>query len=113
MKFYETCSDGFIVAKINGIVIGFIVGFLESEKRGRIFSLAVHPDYQNRRIGSFLLKELINVFKTAGAVEIILEVRVSNIRAKKFYERHGFIQAGIIEKYYNDGENAYLMKLNI
>jgi ribosomal-protein-alanine N-acetyltransferase len=113
MQFYETCSDSFIVAEINGIVVGFIVGFMSSEDTGRIFSLAVDPKYRNRKIGSLLLNEIIDVIGKIGAVEIILEVRASNIKAKRFYERHGFFQTWIAEKYYNDGESAILMKLKL
>ncbi len=113
MQFYETCSDSFIVAEMNGFVVGFVVGFMAAEETGRIFSLAVDPKYQNRGIGAFLLKEIIDVFKKAGAGEIILEVRMGNIKAKRFYERHGFYQTGIAEKYYNDGESACLMRLKM
>lgn len=113
MQFYETCSDGFIVAEINGFVVGYIVGFQMSEETGRIFSFAIHPAYQNRGAGSALLKEIINVFSKTGVSEIILEVRQGNTRAKKFYERHGFSTTGIIENYYNDGENAVLMKFRV
>lgn len=113
MQFYETNPDGFIVAEINGIVVGYVAGFLASAETGRIFSLAVLPAYQDRGVGSNLLKEIIDVFRRMGAFEIILEVRSRNIKAKRFYERHGFYQIGIAEKYYTDAENACLMKLKI
>lgn len=113
MQFYETCSDGFIVAQINGFIVGFIVGFLTPDSKGRIFSLAVLPLYQNRGIGSSLLKNIIGVFREIKVPEIILEVRLGNVKAKRFYERHGFITTDIMEKYYNDGESAYLMRLEI
>ncbi len=113
MQFYETCSDGFIVAEVNGFVVGFVVGFLASEKTGRIFSLAVHPSYQNRRLGSALLKEIIGVFRRIGVNEIILEVRSGNLKARGFYERHGFCMTGVAEKYYNDGESACIMRMGI
>lgn len=113
MQFYETCSDGFIVAEMNGLVIGYVVGFLAKEGTGRIFSLAVYPAYQSRGAGSALLKELAGIFRSFGALEIILEVRSGNIRARKFYEKHGFYQIGVMEKYYNDGENACLMRLKL
>jgi len=113
MQFYETCSDGFIVAEVNGFVVGFVVGFLSSETTGRIFSLAVHPSYQNRKLGSALLKEIIDVFRKMGVSEIILEVRSGNVKARRFYERHGFITTDVLEKYYNDGESAYLMRLEM
>ena len=113
MKFYETCSDGFIVTEVNRMVVGFVVGFLAQEGTGRIFSLAVHPLYQNRGIGSALLREIIDVFRKTGVVEVVLEVRVGNLKAVRFYERHGFVRTGVAEKYYGNGENAYLMKLKI
>lgn len=113
MQFYETCSEGFIVAQLNGFIVGFVVGFKSSEVTGRIFSLAVHPEYQNRGIGSALLTAIIDVFRGMGVSEIMLEVRVGNVKAKRFYERHGFYTTGIMEKYYNDGENAYMMSLKI
>lgn len=113
MQFYETCADGFIVAEINGTVIGYVVGYQISEHIGRVFSIAVYPKYQNRGIGSCLLKEIIRVLSKYGVSQIILEVRQSNLKAKRFYERHGFIQTGIAKHYYSNGENAYLMKLKI
>ena len=113
MQFYETYPDTFIVADINGFVIGYVAGFLAQAGVGRIFSLAVYPKYQNRSVGSNLLKEIINIFRKEGVTEIILEVRMDNINAKRFYERLGFSQFGISEKYYNDGQNARLMKLKL
>jgi len=56
---------------------------------------------------------MINLFREMGIQEIILEVRSNNVKARRFYERHGFSQFGIAEKYYNDAENACLMKLRL
>ncbi len=113
MQFYETCSEGFLVAEINSIVVGYIVGFRVSEETVRIFSFAVRSEYQNRGIGSALLKEVIDIFRQSGVVEVLLEVRQSNIKATRFYEKHGFRQIGTTEKYYNNGESAYLMRLKL
>ncbi|MCX9025509.1 MAG: ribosomal protein S18-alanine N-acetyltransferase [Candidatus Methanoperedens sp.] len=113
MQFYETYPESFVVAEINGFVVGYVAGFMAKEGVGRVFSLAVHPSYQNRGVGGSLLNEIIWVLQRFGVTEIILEVRSGNIKAKRFYERHGFRQIGIKEKYYNDAENACLMKLEI
>lgn len=113
MKFYETCSDGFIVAEVNGIIVGFVVGFLSSQTTGRIFSLAVHPSYQNRRLGSALLNAVIEVFRGVGVSEVILEVRLNNLNAMRFYERNGFKKTGVAAMYYSDGESACIMKLEL
>ena len=113
MQVYNNYPETFIVAEINGCIVGYIAGFQAAQGMGRIFSLAVHPLYQRRKIGSFLLNEIIHLFKEINLTEIILEVRWGNVRAKKFYERHGFFQYDIAEKYYNDTENACLMKLRL
>lgn len=113
MQFYESCSESFIVAEINGLVIGYVVGFLAEKETGRIFSLAVHQAYRDRGVGSALLKEIIDIFSGAGVAEVILEVRSGNLRAKRFYERHGFHQTGVAKQYYNDGEDGCLMSLKI
>src|SRR5659263_564423 len=84
MQFYEIYPDTFIVAQINGFVIGYVAGFLAHVGVGRIFSLAVYPTYQNRSVGSNLLNEIKNIFRNKGALEIILEVRMDNIKAKRF-----------------------------
>ena len=41
---------------------------------------------------------------------IILEVRKSNFPAINLYLKFGFSELGIREKYYNDGEDAIIMK---
>jgi len=48
-----------------------------------------------------------------GVLEVTLEVRSDNITAKRFYEIHGFFQFGLAEKYYNDTQSAFLMKLEL
>ena len=113
MQFYETYPDSFIVADINGFVVGYVAGFQTNVGVGRIFSLAVDPRYQNRSVGSNLLKEMMNLFRKMRTMEIILEVRSDNSKAKRFYEKHGFSQFGIAEKYYNDLQNACLMRLRL
>jgi len=112
MQFYETYPETFMVAEINGIVVGYVAGFLASEGIGRIFSLAVLPAYRNRGVGSSLLKAIIDIFLRMGVFDIILEVRAGNVKARKFYERHRFRQTGIIKNYYYD-EDAVLMKLEM
>ncbi|HEY7507440.1 MAG TPA: hypothetical protein VH621_07505 [Nitrososphaera sp.] len=45
--------------------------------------------------------------------EIYLEVRVSNTGAVKMYERLGFETKSRLRSYYRDGEDAYLMALEL
>ena len=51
-------------------------------------------------------------FMSQGALAVSLEVRESNIAARKVYEKNGFVESGIRPNYYQDNnENAVIMWL--
>ncbi len=110
MKLYEMNSEGFLVAEMDGVVVGFAVGMLTSHIEGRIFSIAV--DKKNRRMGfaTLLIKELLDNFRKNGVIIVRLEVRKSNLIAQELYQKLGFNTVDIIPKYYHDGESALIMK---
>lgn len=67
----EACKDNekfFVwVAGLDGIITGFIAYTLNSEeKTGEVYLLAVHPDYQNRRIGTELNDFVLGKMKESG-----------------------------------------------
>ncbi|MEB3851455.1 MAG: ribosomal protein S18-alanine N-acetyltransferase [Desulfurococcales archaeon] len=79
---------------------------------GHLVSIAVLEEYRGRGVGSALLSETIRSLRDHYGVEsIYLEVRVSNERAIRLYEKFGFRKVRIIKKYYMDGEDAYVMVL--
>lgn len=73
-------------------------------------TIATHPDYGGRHLGSYLLVHLLLVAAELGCTEATLEVRVSNARAIALYRRHGFVEVGRRPHYYSDNdEDALLM----
>ena len=111
LVFLENNPDTFLVAEYNGKVIGYVMGYLRPDLEGHIMSIAVDPDYRGNGIGSALLTEVIERLINKGARYIGLEVRVSNEKAIKLYERFGFRRIKRIIGYYADGEDAYYMLL--
>ncbi|MDY6930605.1 MAG: ribosomal protein S18-alanine N-acetyltransferase [Halobacteriota archaeon] len=109
-QIYETCSNGFLVAEVEGVVVGYIVGILVSEMEGKIFSFAVSQSYQCMGIGTQLLKSIFEVFKANEVYRVNLEVRMSNKNARSLYSKLGFDVIGRIPMYYSDGEDAIIMK---
>lgn len=77
---------------------------------GRLYSICVREDYRYRNIATELLSQLEDKFLTMGVKRITLEVREHNIPAIRFYEKNGFLQAGIMTNYYRYGANAIKMK---
>jgi len=85
-------------------------GVWQMDKSAHIPTIATHPDYQGRKLGSYLLLHLLIKGAQLGCTEATLEVRASNFAAQHLYLRHGFEVAGIRYRYYNDnGEDAVIM----
>jgi ribosomal protein S18 acetylase RimI-like enzyme len=52
--------------------------------------LAVHPDYQGRGIGAFVLDQLEHLARVRGCTHLVLEVAENNKRALGFYRARNF-----------------------
>ncbi|EEB73917.1 ribosomal protein S18-alanine N-acetyltransferase [Thermococcus sp. AM4] len=111
LVFLENNPETFLVAEYNGKVIGYVMAYLRPDLEGHIMSIAVDKRYRGNGIGSALLTEAIDRLIARGARYIGLEVRVSNEKAIKLYERFGFRKVKRIIGYYSDGEDAYYMLL--
>jgi ribosomal-protein-alanine N-acetyltransferase len=111
--FYESFQDGFLVCEINYRIVGFIIGIKTNSEIARILMLAVSNQHRKKGIGSFLLKNFLRemVFKNIKLIE--LEVKKSNISAINFYQKHGFEIIDILSKFYQNNEDAYIMRLII
>jgi ribosomal-protein-alanine N-acetyltransferase len=110
MAAYETFPEGFLVAEKDGHVVGFLTTIAVSLFDVKILSLAVDSRCQKEGFASMLLRSLFNVLRTKGVLRLLLEVRVSNVRAQRLYLSLGFILVKVICAYYQDGEDAYLME---
>ena len=107
-------SEAF-VAENKGEIIGFVAArLITSVNEGEILNIAVRRQFQKRGIGTILLKEIIDFFKSGAIKSVWLEVRKSNFTAQRFYQRNGFIFCGERKNFYtNPLEDALVMKLNL
>lgn len=91
-------------------------GVWQFDESGHIATIATHPDYLGRKLGSYILIHLLLKAYEIGCTESTLEVRASNTRAQALYEHYGFEVIGRRRHYYsNDREDALIMtrsKLN-
>lgn len=78
-------------------------------EEAHIVTLAVDPHYQGRKLGQLLLTQLLLCGHRRGLTRATLEVRASNQKALKLYEKFDFKEAGIRKRYYADGENARIL----
>ena len=104
LYYASTCPSTFLVYEDEGRNAHEIVGYVIFYPGGHIVSIAVHPAYRRRGLGTRLVEEVLK--RTKGRA--IVEVRESNEVAIRFYKRLGFELRTIIPKYYGD-EDALVM----
>jgi len=91
--------------------IGYICVWMIFEEL-RILNLAIHPEFRRRGLASQLVEEAIRLGMEEGCCRGMLEVRASNVAARKLYEHFNFKQYAIRKSYYtNPTEDAILMTL--
>ncbi len=97
----------------DGDAAGRLVGYLIISRyvdAWHVMNVAVDPDHRGRGIASALLDRLFELTAGEGRRGYTLEVRVSNDRAIRLYERMGFRARGIRRGYYTDNrEDALIM----
>lgn len=120
----------FLVSEEEELVVGFIIASLDPmpiihninkvlkvlglegrfERVAHIQNLAVDPQFRRKGVASKLLNKSIEICSKKHIKHIRLEVRTNNQRAVSFYESHGFKRVKLLRSYYENGDDAYLMK---
>ncbi len=76
---------------------------------GHLLNLAVARESQGQGLGKRLLDEILNLSRDEGVVSFFLEVRPSNVLARKLYEQRGFKLLFTRSRYYSNGEDALVL----
>jgi ribosomal-protein-alanine N-acetyltransferase len=99
----------YLVGTIGGEMVAY-GGIWLMVDEAHVTTFAVHPRYRRRRIGERLLLSLMDLAADRHAREATLEVRLSNLAARRLYEKYGFRPVGIRPRYYSDNqEDALIM----
>jgi GNAT superfamily N-acetyltransferase len=87
-------DDRLLVAVVDERVVGFTsfgsARDTDSGDDGELHALNVHPDFWRAGIGSALLSAAHEGLTGLGHVSAVLWVVPGNLRARRFYERHGW-----------------------
>ncbi|MFN3804103.1 MAG: ribosomal protein S18-alanine N-acetyltransferase [Pyrobaculum sp.] len=120
VEHFEQYPKAFIVAEIENKIVGYVMSRVEygwgnlargkPVRKGHVVSVGVLPEARRLGIATAMLSRSMKAMKTYyGAVEVYLEVRVSNTPAISLYEKLGYRVVGRVPRYYSDGEDAYIM----
>ena len=101
---------------LEGELLGYFLAMRGFEEM-HLLNITVAPAHQGQGWGHMMLDALSLMSRHAGAQWLWLEVRQSNLRAQKVYERYGFKQVSIRKDYYPAGrqqrEHAVVMSLKL
>jgi len=87
----------------------------EVHREWEIENIVVADSVRRRGLGTRLLDEFLNIARVQGAKGISLEVRESNLPARRLYQKQGFFESGRRQSYYRHPEEdaiAYRMQLS-
>ena len=99
----------YLVARADGRLVAY-GGIWLMVDEAHITTFAVDPAWRRQRVGETLLIALMDLAIGRHAREATLEVRLSNLAARKLYEKFGFRPVGVRARYYSDnGEDALIM----
>lgn len=125
--FYETLlaelPEAFLLAEAGGRPVGYIMckteyGFsnfrkLGFVKKGHLVSVAVLHSHRGMGMGKALVCRALDGVRSRKCDELYLEVRCSNAAAVRMYEAMGFSIRQRLGTYYKDGEDAFLMSIEL
>ena len=110
-----TAKNIFKVFFLDDMIVGYYIALIAANEC-QILNIAIKACKQNKGFGHYIVNHIKNLSRDFHATSIFLEVRVSNVKAIKLYEKNGFNELGIRNNYYktlNGKENGILMGLEL
>jgi ribosomal-protein-alanine N-acetyltransferase len=111
-EFFHKCGALFLVAELGGKVQGYMVTCIRGEQ-AELVSVAVDPAARGRGAASALMESTLRRLRRRGIARIGLMVRVTNDKARTFYERYGFEKVRKAPRYYEDLGDGWRMAKNL
>lgn len=103
----------FLVAERSGVTLGFALSQTVMDE-SELLNIAVAPAARKTGVGAELLDAMMDCCREAGAATMWLEVRASNVSARRMYANRGFVSAGVRERYYESPrEDAIVLRADL
>src|SRR5215211_2251136 len=92
-----------------GEMVGFVFVLVNEDGSAHLTTIGVAPEHRRRRLAKQLLSHVEQALRKRKILTIVLEVRVSNTSAQGLYRDAGYNVVQRLAKYYNNGEDCFLM----
>jgi len=110
-EYARTCGGFFLVAERGRKIWGYALTCMcaDRSKPAELVSLAVDPEARGTGAAKTLMDSTLRRLRRRGAARWSLMVKVTNQRARAFYEEYGFTKTRVVRKYYEDGRDGVRM----
>ena len=111
-EYTRKCGALFLVAIRGSKVIAYSITAISANRIGRpaeLISVAVDPAWVGKGAASALMDSTLRRLRRRGATRLRLMVKVTNLRALRFYQRYGFRRLRRVAGYYEDGADGISM----
>jgi len=99
----------YLVVRVGEEIAGF-AGLWLMVDEAHVTTFAIAPAWRRNHLAERLLVATFDIALDRRATEATLEVRLSNLPARRLYEKFGFRPVGIRPRYYSDNnEDALIM----
>lgn len=90
-------------------MVGFAFVMVNENNAAHLTTVGVAPEHRRRGIARQLLAHIEGNLREREVGTLMLEVRVGNTAAQDLYRRIGYTTVHRICRYYNNGEDCFLM----
>ena len=111
-EYTRICGGLFLVAEAGTKVIGYSITALPARwkgERAELVSVAVDPAYLGKGAAAAMMEGTLLRLRRRRVVRLGLTVKVSNLRARAFYDKYGFRKVRRLAGYYEDGADGLLL----
>ena len=111
----EECNSISLVARISGDIVGFVILQIDTDDYcgvvfGHIVTLNVAVVFRRMGVAKMLLAMCEELLKLHGIFECRLEVRQANYAALELYRQMGYVESGLLKRYYGKEHGLYFKK---
>ena len=106
----EPKSLSYRIVTPTGQMVGFVFVMVnKKDGAGHITTIGVAPEHRRRGLANHLLEHAEDALRKRGIDTVMLEVRVGNRAAQNLYRSFDYAVVQRLPKYYNNGEDGFLM----
>lgn len=92
-----------------GELVAFAIVMVNDANAAHLTTIGVAPEHRARGLAVRLLGHIDGALRARDVNTVMLEVRVANTSAQTLYRKCGYTVVQRIAKYYNNGEDCFLM----